>query len=321
MHGSSSRRSHAATTLLTLAGLAVCLALPTSAGAVVVADGAKKASVMPIANASGKALPRAQGSGDLTYHTGPVMPKSSVYAIFWAPSGYSFPAGYKQLIKKYFKDVAADSGKLKNVYSVGEQYGDSNGKTAKYKVSFGGAINDATPFPASGCTVSSGYTACLSDAQEVNEINAVRSTLGLGQGLKRMYFVFYPPGVQTCAEFGCSGGQYCAYHSYANSGSLIYANQPYVSFSGCDTGQAPNGNLADTTLNVISHEHNEAITDPHLDAWYDAAGYENGDKCNFDFGSALGSTSFGDYNQKINGGRYYLQREYSNLGHACLQHP
>ena len=38
--------------------------------------------------------------------------------------------------------------------------------------------------------------------------------------------------------------------------------------------------------NVMAHELNEAITDPHGDAWFhiDTAG-ENGDLCNFKFGT------------------------------------
>jgi len=67
---------------------------------------------------------------------------------------------------------------------------------------------------------------------------------------------------------------------------------PYTGgVGGCDEGQYPNGasNQADPTINVTSHEHNEAITDPQLNAWYDAAGYENGDKCAWDFGPLIGS--------------------------------
>ncbi len=86
----------------------------------------------------------------------------------------------------------------------------------------------------------------------------------------------------------------------------------------CDEGQYPNGDDADSTLNVTSHEHNEAITDFQLNAWYDAAGYENGDKCAWDFGTVSGPNG-AEYNQTINGHHYFLQREYSNDGHACLQ--
>jgi hypothetical protein len=39
----------------------------------------------------------------------------------------------------------------------------------------------------------------------------------------------------------------------------------------------------------VSHEHNEAITDPLGNAWYDLVGYENIDKCAWNFGSQLGA--------------------------------
>src|SRR5206468_12731017 len=58
---------------------------------------------------------------------------------------------------------------------------------------------------------------------------------------------------------------------------------------GCDSGEQPNGDVADSTTNLISHEHNETITDPLGTGWYDRLGNEDGDKCAWNFGSALGS--------------------------------
>jgi hypothetical protein len=137
-----------------------------------------------------------------------------------------------------------------------------------------------------------------------------------------MFFVFTPQSVGSCFDSSagtCAYTQYCAYHGYTPSGA-IYANQPYAAHAGCDEGQYPSGasNQADPTINVVSHEHNEAITDYQLNAWYDAAGYENGDKCAWDFG-ALSGPNGAEYNQTINGHHYFLQREYSNNGSACDQ--
>jgi len=39
--------------------------------------------------------------------------------------------------------------------------------------------------------------------------------------------------------------------------------------------------------NVSGHELSEALTDPHLNAWYDANGQENSDKCAWTFGTPL----------------------------------
>ena len=73
-----------------------------------------------------------------------------------------------------------------------------------------------------------------------------------------------------------------------------------------------------STINVASHEHNEAITDPQGSAWYDRRGQENGDKCAWNFGSALGTTGSGSYNQLINGHTYWLQQEWSNKSSGCV---
>ena len=91
---------------------------------------------------------------------------------------------------------------------------------------------------------------------------------------------------------------------------------------GCDPGSSPNGDAADAAINTLSHEHNEAITDPFGDGWWNVdSGQENGDNCAWIFGSALGGThNVDEYNQIINGHHYWLQEEWSNDGSACVQH-
>ncbi len=100
----------------------------------------------------------------------------------------------------------------------------------------------------------------------------------------------------------------------------LYANQPYAAFvqSACGSGQSPNNDDADSTINVASHEHNESITDPLGTAWFDRQGEENGDKCAWNFGTALGGATGQKYNQMINGSRYYLQQEWSNHSSGCV---
>lgn len=78
----------------------------------------------------------------------------------------------------------------------------------------------------------------------------------------------------------------------------------------------------DDELSAVSHEANEAITDPLLNAWYDAADQENADKCRHssdDFGSPLGGASGALFNQLIGGDQYYLQQEWGNGAGACEQ--
>lgn len=89
----------------------------------------------------------------------------------------------------------------------------------------------------------------------------------------------------------------------------------------CSFGQAPNGSIAaDGMVSTLSHELSESLTDPVSPAyaWSDNAGNEIGDMCGETFGRPLGSTSSSDpgateYNQVINGGKYYLQQEFSDV--------
>jgi hypothetical protein len=263
---------------------------------------------------------QAGGMGDLAYHLGRVMRTNKVYAIYWVPAGFSTSAGYQSLINGFFTNVAQASGKTTNVYYGDTQYSDGTGKIA-YKSSYGGSYVDTNTFPASGCT--DPYTSvCLTDLQLQTEISRVIKLKKWSPSLTTAFFLFTPRNVGSCVGAACAYGYFCAYHSSfgPSSSPTLYANEPYASFvpAACDAGQHPNGDDADATLNVVSHEHNETITDPLGNAWFDAAGYENGDKCAWSFGTPLGSTASGQYNQLIGTGKYYLQQEWSNATHACV---
>jgi hypothetical protein len=270
----------------------------------------------------GQASKTARAGGNLSYHKGPVMHTNKTYTIYWVPSGYSVSTGYQSLIDGFLQNVATatTSNSSGNVYFSDTQYYDNLGKIANTST-FGTGYLDANAFPANGCTDS--YTSvCLSDAQIQAEINRVANLEGWSRGPSTMFFMLTPKNVGSCAGSSCAYTQYCAYHSWFGSGSTVtlYANQPYAAYvpAACGSGQSPNGDDADSTINVISHEHNETITDEQGSAWYDRRGYENGDKCAWNFGTSLGSTQYGRYNQVIGAGEYYLQQEWSNNSSGCV---
>jgi hypothetical protein len=256
----------------------------------------------------------------LLYHGGPTMTTNKVYAIYWKPAGFSMAAGYDTTINQYFTDVAHDSGMGTNVYASDTQYSGIH-----YSSTFGGSATDTTAFPASGCPNYTSANVCLTDAQIQAELDNVINSHSWVRNGTNMFFMFTPANVGSCFDSGgtaCAFTYYCAYHGSSGSGA-IYANMPYVGgVGGCDPGQYPNGssNQADPTINVTSHEHNEAITDPRLNAWYDANGAENGDKCAWLFGSLAGPGG-AQYNQTINGHHYLLQMEWSNANPdlTCVQ--
>lgn len=257
----------------------------------------------------------------LCWFGGSVLHSNSVYTVFWAPPGLSFPPGYIAKVNGYFADQAADSGTLGNVYSTDTQYTDAGG-SAGYRSSLAGSTTDSRGFPTLSC-VQLTYM-CVSDADMTSELDRVIGAQGWPRGLGPVYFVFLPKGASTCATgigvaSQCAYQNFCAYHSAFTSGGgppTLYAAEPYAAVAGCDTGQSPNANTADAVINTASHEHNEAITDPLGDGWLDLQGNENGDKCASAYGSALGGAPGALFNQAIGSGHYFLQQEFSNFAIA-----
>ncbi len=265
----------------------------------------------------------------LLYHGGPVMHSQTSYAIFWAPSGYSFPSGYKAAIEGFLKNVAADAGKSTNVYSLSAQYTDETNH-ATYSDAYGGSVTDTHAYPTAGtCPPYFGaeiFTACISDEKLEAQLDAVAGEQGWPTGLGAEYYVVLPPHAGSCFEEAgekCFEVEFCAYHSYSAATGRIYADIGYSPGDpeGCGVGEHPNGH-ADDTLSDLSHEANESITDPLLNAWFDEEGFENGDECRGsgdDYGAPLGGSAGTLFNQSIGAGHYYLQQEWSNDIGACAQ--
>jgi hypothetical protein len=290
-----------------------------------------------------------------TQSTGPVV----ITPIFWNPAGHPMASDYKSLITTYLADVAAASGRSDNVYSILPEYFGTDG-TIRYDIQLGNPISDTNPLPANGCKLNSkdtksiyadgtGYDACLDDAQISGEINSVVAAQKLPINFSHIYEIYLPKHVESCfnpgpttnAKNACTinfqpSAAFCAYHSMASNGT-VYANMPfpiYLSGAGftCGTNvnfpgiiESPNGNPdADTVINPTSHETNEAITDPDVSTgWFDSSGFENGDECNFVYGTTQGASGQ-FFNQVINGHHYLTQEEFSNMsffnsGGGCLQ--
>jgi hypothetical protein len=283
--------------------------------------------VVPVQSEAHNEARRGGGGPNLVYHGGKVLTTNRTVAIYWVPTGstYSIASGYNTKINQYLSDVAAASGATTNVYSVETQYYQGiapNLQYIQYASAFGGAVSDGNAYPSSGCTDTvSATTACISDSQIRAELQTLYAAGKLGTAdPNTTYFVFTAKNVGSCYQSGsCAFSQYCAYHSNLVLGgqTVQYANQPYTDTvpAACDAGYYPNGKSteADPTINVVSHEHRESINDPLGTAWYDNRGYEGSDKCAWNFGSLLGP----DYNQVINGGKYYLQQEWSNAISGC----
>ena len=289
------------------------------------------ALLLAAAPAGSRTTPVGTGMLGVIPHAATTGPARTLSAASLACTNSTNCAGYESAIDRYFTDVAAASGTSTNVYSADTQYYDATGSIA-YDSIFGGSYVDTSSFPKSGCSDAfSGRhdSVCLTSVQLETEIEKAKRANGWSQGRTSLFFIMLPSGVGVCFDDtppsvggSCTTNSFCAYHLGAGSSSnpLLFAVQPYnATMPGCTDGNSPNGDDADATINAISHEHNESITDPWGNGWQDPRGGEMADICVGQFGTALGSTADGEFNQVINGHDYWLQTEYSNATGNCVQ--
>ena len=149
----------------------------------------------------------------------------------------------------------------------------------------------------------------------------------------KMYVILLPANVDTCIDSTgsqCGSNTFCAYHD--STAALIFAVEPFNASFDCSGADEqvnpqgfPNGQEIDESINTVSHEENEAITDPYGSGWYSSLGNENGDLCAWWFGAPLGTDAINaqPYNQVIDGHEYSLQQEFGNSANlgtgGCLQ--
>jgi PKD repeat protein len=230
----------------------------------------------------------------LSYHGGPVMRTATLTPIFWNPKGLglSYPSGYTAEIEQFFTDLAADSGRETNFFSLLPQYYDTIGGGVHhigYSVTAGtpltdtdslpaGAANECeTPFEGSG-------RPCVQDNGVRAELEGLVKNDALATGVGHEYLVFFPPGIDSCfdgggkEDFECSGTGYCGYHGTLSATvekEVEYANEPDNADpeygGGCTAKESLKAGAK--TLNTASHEISESVTDPQVEepglSWYD----------------------------------------------------
>jgi hypothetical protein len=174
----------------------------------------------------------------------------------------------------------------------------------------------------------------LTDADVLGIVHAVVTALGYPTGENHIYHVFLPPGADECFDSTFSVCYspdnvgtffFCAYHGsadFADIGHVLYSVEPYQNVTGCNVlPGTPNGTMADSTNNVLSHELFETITDPEGSAWRNLESNslylsEIGDECSFLY-FGPGEGGFNPSVFRIGRKQYAVQPEYNNSSHAC----
>ena len=219
-------------------------------------------------------------------HGGLVLPASKTWAIYWGPTN-GFPADLQAGVSALLTGFNG-SGYL----GIALQYL----RGAPISTTYMGSVPDPSAPPAK--------------APKTAEIAAEVCKLFPSPDPEAVYIVFTSnaPKVQFCAwhdKATCNGVTFQV--AYVPNQALLSGCSPYLA-TNLSCNAYSEGTVA--SADSVAHEFMEAITDPHLDAWYDKTGAEIGDKCNFVYQSCVTLPS---------GGRWQIQTEWSNAINACQQ--
>ncbi len=237
--------------------------------------------------------------GDLSFGGGAVVVSAQSHAIYMNPNGACTIASCWGDPEGFLRDLGAS-----DFIRVVDQYVKNNVPN-RYTVGSSAMINYV---PHGSMT--------MNDA--LAQIHAVAASKGQS-GYGHVYHLFLPPGQSVCQSAGVcyspdqpSSDVLCAWHGSADFfdiGHVLYTIEPWQ-LGGCGVAPgSPNGTLADSTNNVLSHELFETITDPDFTAWFvngtlDLNGEEIGDECAFFIPGAFDVPVFKIGSKVVNGMPY-----------------
>ena len=263
----------------------------------------------------GASIQPASGSGNIVYHGGPVLQTVNLYKIYygnWSTPCASVDTSTAGVLNNFLNTVGSSSW-----YKTTTSYYSVAG-SAKSFVS--NTVNNTGCISVPSSTLGTSFNAATG-----NQIYTIVQNQITAQSWPAnsndLYFVFTSPDISV-SGFKTS---MCGYHSYTNSG----ANTVQYSFVG-DSGNSascvsssilsasPNANpTADGMASVVAHELVETVSDPRLNAWFDGAGYENGDKCAWIFGSTY-IANLAKANAVSGVGNYFLQENVAANTNSCV---
>ena len=241
--------------------------------------------------------PTAGGTGAvspvLANHGGPVIGTPVIYIIWYGDwnnsTGSDTPAG-QQIVRDWANGIGGSP-----YFAINTTYG----SPISGNVSWSPGNETTEPNPAKS----------LSDSGVLASVSSAITSGRLPYDANGIYFVITSSNVRKSGF--CTS--YCGWHTAGNTSTGQHIRYSFVGnadrcLSACAAQTiSPNGNAGvDGAVSVLSHELEEATTDPDLNAWYDSKGAENADKCAWTFGQTLFQTSSGAYYNQTFGGRNWL---------------
>jgi hypothetical protein len=252
------------------------------------------------------------GNG-INWHGGPVLHGQQNAYFIWYGNWVNGPhASDSQTSVNLLNTLFSSSGLNGSpYYRINTTYGDNSANVAGNVV----MINSTTDSYSQGKR--------LSDSRVKSIVSSAITSGRLPKDTNGLYFVLTSSDVSESSGF-CT--QYCGWHTSGTiSGSDIkyaFIGNPDRCPSACEAQTtSPNGDSgADGMASIMSHESEETVTDPDLNAWYDSSGEENADKCAWKWGPLSTASNGSKYNQTLAGKNWLIQMNWENSrGGGCDQ--
>jgi len=248
---------------------------------------------------------RKASSNGIAYHGGPVLLGPVHPYVIWYGT---WTTSAKGLVQTFFTGIGGSP-----YFNINTTYYDGQNRHVPNSVTYKGSTTDAY----------SQGSKNLSDTQVASIVSTALNSGKLPVDPNGVYFVF------TSVDVSKNGflSSYCGWHT---AGTYATTNIKYAfvgdpgNNAACaeQTSVSPNGNVgADAMASVISHELEEATTDPDLNAWYDQRGMENADKCAWTFGTTYNANG-ALANMSLGGRNFLIQRNWVNAsgGYCSLSY-
>lgn len=231
----------------------------------------------------------------IEYHGGYVMDAGvNVYLVWYGDwTGWKAPT----ILPDFVQHLGGSP-----YYGINTTYDDAHGRRAGNAVTLAGQV-----------TVGYTHGTSLGDG-EVGQI--AEEAIRAGQLPLDVHGVYFVLTSDDVAEGGFCAG-YCGYHSYELVDDVYvkyaFVGNPAQCPYGCEPQQdaSPNDSLsADGMASIFAHELSETVSDPYVDAWYDADGEENADKCAWTFGDEYTTSNGARANVRLGDRDYLIQQNW-----------
>ncbi|MEP7347923.1 MAG: hypothetical protein ABI877_21820, partial [Gemmatimonadaceae bacterium] len=236
---------------------------------------------MPLRTALGTQQAATPQALNITYHGGRVLSNPNVAVIYWSrriiynggPAVNTTGAGASDgsLVGYYVRNLGTSA-----YWNINTTYTDNTGAHVPNSLNYTQYWATDTLAPPVGVATS------VPDSKIRKGIVYAFQTGRLTYDPQTIYAVLS----DSKTNLGGGFGSYCAYHDMFvwRGKKVVYAVMPFQAdfANGCTLlqGTSPNNDFnADAEVDTFAHELEESATDPDLNAWFDAQGAENADKC------------------------------------------